>query len=251
MKERAKVVAVVQARMSSERLPGKVLMPLAGRPALWHIIERLKRVRALDEVIVATSDRSEDDPIASLIEWLGDPKVSLFRGSRDDVLSRFYLAVVDRDPEFVVRITGDTPLVCVEHLERMLEHLRSGGVDGVDGHHGRTGLTLGFGSEVYRTGALIDAHLLAMRPEEREHVSLFIKERPEVYRVEYLEPDPALCSGFRLTMDYPEDYALLREIYAALYRPGDIVDCQRVLEWLHRRPDLVERNAHCLQRSAR
>lgn len=251
MNERAKVVAVVQARMSSERLPGKVLMPLAGRPALWHIIERLKRVRAIDEVIVATSDRSEDDPIDALVGWLADPKVRSFRGSRDDVLSRFYLALAETDADVVVRITGDTPLICVEHLERMLEHLQTSPSVGVDAHFARTGLTLGFGSEAYRVGAIVDAHLLAMRPEEREHVTLFIKERAQVYPVDYIKPDAALCSGFRLTMDYPEDYALLREIYDALYRPGDIVDCRRVLEWLHRRPDLVERNAHCLQRGAR
>ncbi|TXD36698.1 spore coat protein [Lujinxingia vulgaris] len=251
MTERAKVVAVVQARMSSERLPGKVLMPLAGRPALWHIIERLKRVSQIDEIIIATSDRTDDDPIEALVSWLNTPGVRLFRGSRDDVLSRFYLALAQTEAEVVVRITGDTPLICVEHLERMLTHLLQSDAIGVDGHFARTGLTLGFGSEAYRVSALVDAHLLAMRPEEREHVTLFIKERPQVYPVDYLKPDPALCSDFRLTMDYPEDYALLREIYDALYRPGDIVDCRRVLEWLHRRPDLVERNAHCLQRSAR
>lgn len=242
MYKEQRITAVVQARMGSTRLPGKVLMALGGRPVLWHVIERLQTVDLIDQIVVATTEHQRDEPIVDFVRWLDAPNTRVFRGPEDDVLERFYRALRDDPPQVVARVTADSPLVCPEHLQQMIRHLVDRDLDGVDAHHDQCGLTLGFGSEVYRYRALLDAHLLAVRPEEREHVSLFIKKRPQAFRVAYPRPERRLCSQARLTLDYPEDYELLYQIYEALYRPGRPVDCRRVLEWLERRPDLTAIN---------
>ena len=234
MQGEKKVVAVVQVRMGSERLPGKVLKPLAKRPVLWHILQRLERVECLDEVVVATGESRSDDEIAGFLEWLRPKGVRLFRGPDEDVLERFYLALREDPPELVVRVTGDTPLVCTEHLAKMVEHVAETGCDGADAHHQATGLTLGFGSEVYTHQALVEAHLLARERREREHVSLFIKERPDLYDVSYLKPQREYCSPYRLTLDTEEDYHRLERLYRLFYRPGEVVDCRAVLNWLRK-----------------
>ncbi len=234
-----RISAVIQARMGSTRLPGKVLLPLGDRQVLWHLIERLKTAEWLDEIVVATTEEEEDDSIADFVEVLKEEKVRLFRGPEEDVLSRYYLALREDPPDLVVRVTGDSPLVCVEHMREMVDHLVAEGLDGVDAHHEATGLTVGFGSEVYRYQAICDAYLLAMHPEEREHVSLFIKRRPQAFSVAYLKPEAGLCSKARLTLDTPEDYGLLSEVYRRFYRRGRIVDCRQVLEWLGEHPYLM------------
>ncbi len=243
------VTGVIQARMGSTRLPNKVLMELAGRPVIWHVIERLKSVEGLDEIIVATSTKACDDLLADYIEQLDEPGVDIFRGPEQDVLKRFYLALEKSPTDLVVRVTGDSPLVCPHHLQKMLHHIVEHRLDGVDAHREKTGLTLGLGSEVYHHQALVDAHLLSACPVEREHVSLFIKRRPRAFRVEYPAPERELCSDYRLTLDYPDDYRLLRTIYQEMYRPGCIVDCRRVLDWLRSRPQVAQVNADCIQKS--
>ncbi len=225
-------------------------MPLCHRPVLWHVIERLRAVGCVDDIIVATSVAPVDDAIVRFVEGLDESDIRCIRGSEEDVLERFYLAICRHSPDVVARITADSPLLSVRHLRRMLTHLVDHQLDGVDAHHHKTGLTLGFGSEAYHYQALVDAHLLAVNPVEREHVSLFIKKRPYAFRVAYPEPRTALCTDFRLTLDYPEDYRLLSAIYDALYEPGTVVDCLQVVQWLRRRPDLVQINAHCVQKAS-
>lgn len=245
-----RIAAVIQARIGSTRLPGKVLMPLCDRPVLWHVIERLEATTVIDQIIVATSTSAADDSIVRFVDELDDPKISYVRGPEDDVLERFYIAICRHNPDVVVRVTGDSPLLSIRHLHTLVTRLVDGDLDGVDAHHHNTGLTLGMGTEAYHHQALVDAHLLAARPTEREHVSLFIKERPYAFRVEYPEPPPALCTDFRLTLDYPEDYYLLTRIYDALYEPGGVIDCLETVGWLRRHPQLPGINSHCVQRSA-
>lgn len=244
-----RVVAVVQARMGSTRLEHKVLRSLRGRPVLWHVIERLKAVPWFDAIVVATSSLRRDDVLVNYVSALDDPSLRVVRGPERDVLKRFYRAIRSVPCDVVARITADSPLLSVDHLGSMITQLVDSDRDGVDAHRDNTGLTLGFGAEVYRRQAIVDAHLLAVRPAEREHVTLFIKRRPAAFRVDYPTPDRELCSDYRLTLDYPADYRLLRRIYRQLYRPRQIVDCRRALRWLRRHPDQAQLNAHCVQKS--
>ncbi|MFU8804294.1 MAG: cytidylyltransferase domain-containing protein [Bradymonadaceae bacterium] len=243
------IIAVVQARMGSTRLPGKVLMPLADRPALWHVIERLESLDYLDGIIIATSEGEDDDSIVHFLGWLNDPFVTCFRGSENDVLGRFYHALSSNPPEYFLRITGDSPLLCVEHLDRMIRTMIDEDLDGVDAHRQTTGLTLGFGGEAYTFDALQAAHRASRDVGEREHVSLFIKERAGEFRVGYVEPDPGLCTNYRLTLDYAEDYALLSYLYDELYREGELLDCREVLDYLRAHPGVARMNMGCVQRT--
>lgn len=238
-----RIVGVVEARMGSKRLPGKVLMALADRPVLWHVVERAGSVDVIDEVVVATTTSGRDDTIAEFVDWLDDPAVRTFRGPEDDMLERYYLALRDDPPDLVVRIPANAPLVSMRYLRRAILHLVDGDLDGVDSDPKQTGLTPGLGCEAYRYQALVDAHLLAVRPAERQTVPLFIRNRPHAFRIDYPPPCHNLCSPFRLSLECQEDYQLLRRIYRALYRRGKPIDCEQVVRWLGMRPDLAAINA--------
>lgn len=230
-----KITAVVQARMGSTRLWGKVMMPLAREPVLWHVLRRLEGVKFLDEIVVATSDRRRDDRIEEFLAGRPIRGGRLLRGSEEDVLSRFARAVEVTRAHLIVRVTADSPLLSPAHLERMVNLAVETGCDGVDGHRAKTGLTLGFGTEVYRSEVLMEASKEAKRKEEREHVSLFIKEKPGRYEVAYLKPDRELISDHRLTLDTEDDYARLDRLYETFYRDEAIVDCKEVIRFLDRR----------------
>lgn len=241
-----RVAAVVQARMGSSRLPGKVLMPLAGRPALWHVSQRLRAQPLIDAIYIATSTREQDDPIADLVAGLEG--VHLFRGSEDDVLARCYHCVEDVRPEIVLRVTGDVPLVSLRHMTRLLTALMEReDLDGIASTYKYSKLPVGFGHEAYRFPALEAAHREAKLPEEREHVTTFIKTHPDRFEVEILEAEDALQGPFRFALDHPEDYALLQAIYDRLYRPGEVIDTVDVIELMQSNPDLARINAGCEQ----
>ncbi len=241
-----RVAAVVQARMGSSRLPGKVLMPLAGQPALWHVAQRLRAQPLIDTIYIATSTLGQDDPIADFVRGLEG--VRLFRGSEDDVLARYYHCVRDVRPEIVLRVTGDVPLVSLRHMTRLLTRLMEReDLAGIASTYKYSALPVGFGHEAFRFSALEAAHLEARLPEEREHVTTFIKTHPERFKVEILEAEEALRGPFRFALDYPQDYALLQEIYDRLYRPGEIIDTLDVIELMRSEPDLAGINADCVQ----
>ena len=241
-----RVAAVIQARMGSSRLPGKVLMPLAGKPALWHVVDRLRAQPLVDAVYVATSTHEQDDPIAELVEAMEG--VRLYRGSEDDVLARYYHCVETVRPEIVLRVTGDVPLVSLRHMTPLLETLIARqDLDGVASTYKYSKLPVGFGHEAYRFSALRAAHEEARLPEEREHVTTFIKTHPERFQVEIPEAEEALRGPYRFALDYPEDYELLREIYARLYQPGEVIDTLDVIALMSSAPELAQINADCEQ----
>ena len=245
MYRKNRVVAVVRARMNSAGLFGSVLMPLAERPVLWHVIRRLRSLPLIDEIVVATGRCREDDGVASFVEELGDPVVRLFRGPEEDVLERYYLALSEEPPDVVADVRGGAPLVCISYLMEMICHLIEGELDGVVARGDRSGLTSGFEADVLDYQALVDAHLLAADSRERREASLFIRRRPQAFRLGIVEPEPELCSDFRLALEYSEDYLLLRELYDELYQPGEVVGCRQALEWLRSRPEVARVNGHC------
>jgi spore coat polysaccharide biosynthesis protein SpsF len=232
--------------MGSSRLPGKVLMPLAGQPALWHVVQRLRAQPLVDAIYVATSTLKQDDPIADFVAEVEGTR--LFRGSEDDVLARFYHCVKDVRPEIVLRVTGDVPLVSLRHMTRLLNRLiEREDLDGVASTYKYSGLPVGFGHEAYRFAALEIAHVESSLPAEREHVTTFIKTHPDRFNVEIMAAEEALRGPFRFALDYPEDYALLQTIYDRLYRPGETIDTLDVIELMKSDPDLAGINADCEQ----
>ncbi len=232
--------AVVQARMGSSRLPGKVLMDLAGRPALVRILERLRRCRTLQTVVVATSVDSRDDAIAKLC---ADRGVPVFRGSEKDVLDRYHRAALAFGLSVVVRITADCPLIDPTLADDMIRFFlaHQGDFDLVTNRHPLT-FPDGLDVDVLSADGLARAWREADTPAEREHVIPFFWERG--LRVHNVQCPEGLFAAHRWTLDYPEDYALLSQVYAALQRDGEIFSTRAVLDFLEGHPEIRQLNAH-------
>ena len=229
------VVAILQARTSSSRLPLKVLQPILGRPMLAHELDRVRRARTLDALVVATSTDPSDDPI----ERLGEAEhVTCFRGSLDDVLDRFYRAALPYRPEAIVRLTGDCPLIDPALIDRVVDFFRT---ERLDLAATAEAYPDGLDVEVLRFDALADAWRHATAPSDREHVTLFIRRQPDRFRVG-MYPSAIDLSHLRLTVDEPQDFELVKQIYEALYPHDPAFTTDDILELLKARPGLVAIN---------
>lgn len=208
------ILAILQARMSSTRLPGKVLRPLAGEPMIGRQVERLRRARRLDRLVVATSVGPEDDPLAAYCEGLG---LEVIRGPLEDVLGRFAGAVQACGPATsVVRLTADCPLADPGVVDEVVEaHLRAGADYTSNVLPVRT-FPQGLDVEAVKVEALLAAAAEARDPYEREHVTPFVYRRPDRFTVASVERAPSLAH-LRWTVDTPADYAFVAEVYARLY----------------------------------
>jgi spore coat polysaccharide biosynthesis protein SpsF len=205
-----RTIAVIQARMGSSRLPGKILEPIEGRPLLGWTIAAVRAVSGVDDVVLATSDRPEDDAVAEAMRELG---VRVHRGSAHDVLRRVADAVRPLEPDVVLRQTGDNPFVDPDVMSAQLIRLEAGPFDYV----GIAGLPLGIGGEAVRAEALWIADREATEPADREHVLPFVYARPERFAIGSLIAPPAWRHP-RYTVDTPADLAFARAVAARL--PG-------------------------------
>jgi len=238
-----KVVGIVQARMGSSRLPGKVLRPLAGEPMLARVVSRLSRAGSIDEVVVATSDHFRERPIVELCRarhW------SFFRGSEHDVLDRHYCAAIAHKADVVVRVTSDCPLIDPEIVDAVVSALlanpASDAASNVIPH--RT-FPRGLDAEAVRVTALERAWREDTNPAWREHVTQYIHRRPELFRITSVTNGEDL-SELRWTVDTTEDLELLRRIYG--HFPDDRFAWRDVLSLLERHPDWLELNRHIEQK---
>jgi spore coat polysaccharide biosynthesis protein SpsF len=205
-----RTIAVIQARMGSTRLPGKILEPIEGRPLLAWTIEAVRAVPGVDDLVLATTDRPEDDAVAEVVQVLG---VRVHRGSVHDVLRRLADAVRPLEPDVVLRQTGDNPFVDPEIMSAQLVRLDEGPFDYV----GIAGLPLGIGGEAVRAEALWIADREATEPADREHVLPFVYARPERFAIGSLTAPPGWRHP-RYTVDTPADLAFARAVAARL--PG-------------------------------
>ena len=231
------IAAIIQARIGSDRLPGKCLADIAGKPLLRRVVERARASSLLDDVIVATTTESGDDPLADLVEKLG---VKCFRGSEDDVLDRVYSAARHYGVDHVVRLTGDCPLLDPEIIDRVIEAYRSKGCDYATNTMRYT-YPDGLDVEVFSFAVLEQAWEDARLPSEREHVTPFIRTsgRFSTFNVE----GPEDLSRFKWSVDTEADLELARAIYQGLAeRPCFGLD--DVVALLEKRPDLMAMNAH-------
>ena len=230
------VLAILQARMSSSRLPGKVLAPLAGAPMIVRQLERVRRAQRIDRLVVATSDDASDDDLAAVIAETGTP---VYRGALDDVLARFIGALEAFGPaDHVVRLTGDCPLSDPAVIDATIGHVVAAGVDyGANTGPHRT-FPKGLDVEVMTAHALRHAAARASTKEEREHVTWGLHQQPELYRLAFLS-QPAEEGDVRWTVDFPADHDFVAAVYDALYptRPDFTSDDVRAL--VRSRPDLT------------
>lgn len=233
-----RTVLIVQARMGSTRLPGKVMLPLGGAPMLQRLLERMAEVHAADEVVVAISWAQGDDVLAQFCTSWG---VRCFRGSEADVLARYEGAARETSADLVIRVTADCPLLDPILVDRMVDFHRSGGFDFSSNMLPPT-WPYGMAVEVMSGSALIEAASEARDPSEREHVTPFIYRRPERYKVGNL-PAATDLSGHRWTVDVPEDYELVRLLFEEVQplHPGFTIE--QLVEVSERHPDWREINA--------
>lgn len=237
------ILAILQARVSSTRLPNKVLAPLLGQPMLARQIERLHRATTLDKLVVATSDHVSDAPLAAMCAEIGVP---CYRGSLDDVLARFNGACAAHGPaDHIVRLTGDCPLADPAVVDRVVRYHLDSGADYTTNAIQPTWPD-GLDIEIMRTAALQRAFEEARVPSEREHVTPYIHKHPEWFRIEHVKGDRDL-SSLRWTVDEPADLAFVTEVYAALHPQNPAFTTDDVLSLLERRPELAKINGNFLR----
>jgi spore coat polysaccharide biosynthesis protein SpsF len=232
-------VAVLQARTGSTRLPGKVLLPLAGAPALLRMIERLASTTTVDRLVVATTLAPGDDAVVALCDAAG---VAVVRGSEDDVLSRVVLAVEQVAPaaELVVRLTGDCPLIDPGIVDAVVLRAADDGLDYVSNTQPPTWPD-GLDVEVVRRQVLVRAHRDATLPSDREHVTPWVRRSLARDRIGAVT-GPRDLSSLRWTLDEPEDYVLVAAVYAALHRDDATFTTEEVLTYLSTRPEIARVN---------
>jgi len=230
-----RVALIVQARMGSTRLPGKILMPLKGKPMLGWQLERLKRAKELDQIILATTDTKGDDAVAALGETCG---VTVFRGDEDDVLDRYYRAAKEAGADIIVRVTGDCPLTDPAVVDEVVRHFRSANVDYTK--HPEN-YPEGLDTEVFSFDALERVWREAKLPSEREHVTPFIRNHPELFRV-----DAPWTSGdisrptYHWSVDTANDFKFIEAICE--HMDTDTFSMRDVIALLERHPEFLEIN---------
>ena len=229
---------VVQARMGSTRLPGKVLKDIAGRPMLSYQMERLRRVKRAERIVVATTDQPADDAVERFCQ---KEKIACVRGSEHDVLARYHLAIERFPADVVVRITADCPLIDPAIVDEAIAAYEPDYVSNML----ETTYPYGMAVEVFSAQALREAHREAKDPAEREHVTPFIYRHPERYRLRSLTMAPNL-SHHRWTVDTPEDFELVSRLLKTLKPHFTLQD---VLAVLDAHPDWCAINAHVEQKA--
>lgn len=240
-----RTIAIIQARMGSSRLSGKVLKPILGKPMLWHIVERVRATPSISEVIVATPDSSDNE---ILRRFCTENEIACFAGSELDVLDRFYRAaqVMKGDP--VLRITGDCPLADPQLIEKVIQMQQAGAYDHV-------GVAAGAGAQRINRGRFpdgMDAECIAFTALERawrestdsrdrEHVTRYIWNNQQMFRCDSVTSDRTYPS-LRLTVDHPEDFELVTRIYESLYDERRHFLLEDVMRFLDNNPGLLELN---------
>lgn len=222
---RPRVVAIVQARMGSTRLPGKVLLNLAGQPLLAHVLHRLQRARLLDGVVVATCHGAENGRIVDLAETCG---VDLFVGDEADVLGRYLAAAQAFSASVIIRVCADSPLVDPDGIDWALTRHRLGSA-AVTHNKFSLGAVRGYadggGAEVISLDTLQRLNELARDPADREHVTRYAFAHPDLFRIETVGvPEAVFAPSVSLVVDTQEDLERFRWVYDCLFRPGQIVD---------------------------
>ena len=230
------IVAIIQARMTSTRLPGKVLMEIMGRPLLSYQVERLRLSRGIGRIIMATTTNREDDPVAELA---GREGISVFRGSEHDVLDRYYQAAREFGCGHVMRITGDNPLVEPEVCDRLVEiHLG----EGADYSHTGPRLAEGLDCELFTRASLEKAWREAKLPSEREHVTLYINHHPELFKISVMDNDTD-DSKYRITVDDRDDFEVVETIFTSLYPTAEpYIRIKDIKSFLRSNPEVMKKN---------
>ncbi|MDP3157118.1 MAG: glycosyltransferase family protein [Archangium sp.] len=242
-----RVVTIIQARISSTRLPAKVLLDLGGKTALERCLRRAQQFTGVDEVVIATSESEYDEPIALLARRLGVP---CYRGSELDVLARYFFAATETRADVIVRVTSDCPLLDPTISSQVISHfLGRGDTIQYASNTLNRRLPRGLDTEVFSFEALQRANYEATAAPDREHVTRFIYTNAAKFVCEsVLPPGAGDESQHRWTLDTPEDYQFLVRLFERLGSAAQTADLQQVLEAANAQPDIRKFNGHIEQK---
>lgn len=234
-------VAIIQARMSSTRFPGKMMKLISGRPLIWHVINRVGNAKLIDKLIIATTTNQEDDIIE---DFCKKNDILFFRGNESDVLDRYYQSAKKYHADVIIRITADDPLIDPQVIDKAIKCYNNGKnrIDCVS-----TGIKStypeGIGLSVFSFNALEKAWKNAKLPSEREHVTPYILKHPEIFCVKNIECEKDL-SHLRWTVDYEKDFRFVNAVYQKLYTPinNGIFFMKDILDLLQKDPEIMKIN---------
>lgn len=240
------IVAIIQARVGSTRLPNKIFLDLEGKTVLERVVERVARATLVDRIVVAIPDTSANDRLAQfVVERL--PNVLLFRGSEHDVLDRYYRAAKAQRATVVVRVTSDCPLIDPAVIDRVITAFLREGVDYAANVLGERTYPRGMDVEVVSFVALTRIHELARNLEDREHVTLYLRKHPEFFRAFAVFAETPYAS-YRLTIDEQADYEVVRAVYHALLPQNPDFGLSDIISFLEVRPDIARINQSVVQK---
>lgn len=242
-----KVVATIQVRMNSSRLPGKVLKKILNRPILDYLVERLSRARLIDEIVIATSDRIENDPIEN---YCNDNKINIFRGSEENVTSRIIGALDKYKADIAVEIYGDCPLIDHRIVDQLIKYYfdNSEKFDFVTNAM-KTTFPPGLEVEVYNVLSLKHAYQLSNDPSEFEHGTYVIRKRPNVFNIKNIEaPNDLFFPDLELELDTKEDFFVIKKIIEQLYPIDNDFSAIDAIMFLNDNPDIKNKNKNVPRR---
>ena len=241
-----RTVAIIQTRMASTRLPGKVLMPISKKPMLQWVVERTGASTEIDDIVIASTHNPLDDAIADVAKKLG---VACFRGSEKDVLLRYLEAARQFNAELIVRICSDSPLVDPELIDETILTFKRAqpDIDFCCNHIPRQ-YPLGLDTQVFSLAALERANILAKKGYERSHVTIYMYEHPNQFKVHNVVPN--LTFGkHRWTVDTPEDLEFVRQVYAHFIEKRPNFTWRDILSFVDQNPKLMKLNAHIINKA--
>jgi len=243
-----KIAAIIQARTSSKRLPGKVLKELpcnSGITCLEQVIRRLKNSKRLNEIIIATTKETEDSPIINISK---KENVQCFKGSKENVLSRYYFAAKENNIDTIIRVTSDCPCIDAQIVDVIIsEHLKTN-VDYTSNSLIRT-YPHGLDVEVFNFNALEKAYKNATKDYEKEHVTPYINRNPKKFKIDIVKaPKELYAPDIRVTLDTEEDYALLCAVYDFLYPKDKYFNAYDIVKLFNQKPWLKMINKKIIQK---
>ena len=235
-----KIVGLIQARMRSTRLSGKVMLDILGKPVLWHIFNRLRHCNFLDLIVISTGECTNN---MAICEFASKNNIPFYAGSETDLIDRLYKTAVNFDASAIVRITADCPLVDPKVIDKLVsEFIKNKDQYDIVRNWKNPSFPHGLEAEVYSFEILKKMWEEIREPEIREWFALYPEREPNSFRILNIANSENL-SNFRWTIDYPEDYDFVKQIYQNLYKENEIFYMQDILNLIKKRPELIEINA--------
>lgn len=242
------IAAIIQARMGSTRLPGKIMMPIRNKPLLYYVIIQTLHSKKINKLIVATTDKIQDDQI---VDMVNSYSIDIFRGNEEDVLDRYYQCAKKYNTDIIVRITSDCPLIDPNLIDKCIDEFENNDYDyfsninkkeGENWVYHLSGFPLGFAVEVFTFTALEKAWKNAKKPSEREHVTQYILNNPKLFKIGNVE-NPNDYSDMRLSVDHKVDFDLV-QIIIEHFPINEIFTLEKIASFLNANPQLKQMNSH-------